>query len=82
LIELALTDTIEDLSKEIGVSQTFCYLIIGILLLTIIFAIIFWIMGARRRKKEMKEKKKMPCPACGGLNDPEEILCKFCEEML
>lgn len=82
MIISTITDAIEDLSKDLGVSQTFCYFIIGMLLLTMAFAVIFWITGARRKNKELKELKKKPCPACGGANDPDALLCKFCEEML
>ena len=73
---------IEDISKDLGVSQTFCYVIIIILVLTVVFVIAFWILGGRRRKKELKEMKKKACPACGGDNDPDALLCEFCEEML
>lgn len=73
---------IEDISQNLGVSLTFCYIIIAILALTIVFAIISWIIGGRRRKKEIRESMKKICPGCGGENDPDAILCKYCEEML
>lgn len=73
---------IEDISKDLGVSQTFCYVIIVILALTVVFAIISWIIGGRRRKKELKELNKKTCPACGGDNEPDALLCRYCEEML
>jgi predicted permease len=73
---------IDDISKDLGVSQTFCYFIIAILALTVVFAFVGWIIGGRRRKKEMRERMKKPCPACGGDNDPDAILCQYCEEML
>ncbi|UCG70629.1 MAG: hypothetical protein JSV09_06320 [Thermoplasmata archaeon] len=73
---------IEDISKDIGVSTTFCYIIVAFLVLTVIFAIISWIIGGRRRRKELREMNKKVCPACGGDNKPDDLLCKYCEEML
>jgi uncharacterized membrane protein (GlpM family) len=43
---------VDDISAELGVSTTFCYLIIGILGLTIIFSIVAWYVGSKRRKQE------------------------------
>ncbi len=73
---------IDDISEDLGVSQTFCYFIIGILVLTIVFAIVSWIIGGKRRKKEIRESMKKICPGCGGKNDPDALLCQYCEEML
>ncbi|UCE73982.1 MAG: hypothetical protein JSV56_13335 [Methanomassiliicoccales archaeon] len=73
---------IDDISQDLGVSQTFCYVIIAILALTIVFGIISWIVGGRRRKKELLDAKKKICPGCGGENKPDALLCKYCEEML
>jgi len=50
--------------------------------LTVVFAIVGWIIGGRRRKKEMRDRMKKTCPGCGGENDPDAILCQYCEEML
>ena len=73
---------IEDIASEMGTSTTFCYLIVAILALTAIFAILGWIAGKRRRRKEKLELNKKVCPACGGDNKPDALLCRFCEEML
>ncbi|UCE37430.1 MAG: hypothetical protein JSW00_18550 [Thermoplasmata archaeon] len=73
---------IDDISKDLGVSATFCYLILAVLAMTIGFAFITWIIGGRRRKKEIKEMNKKTCPACGGKNKEDALLCKFCDEML
>lgn len=72
----------DDISADLGVSTTFCYLIAGILGLTILFAVISWLISGKRRKKELKELQKKICPACGGENKPDALLCKYCEEML
>ena len=79
---LSFTDIIQDISKDLGVSTTFCYLIIAILGLTIDFAVITWIFGGLRRKKEIRDLKKKTCPSCGGDNSPDALLCKHCDEML
>ncbi len=79
---LLFTDIIQDISKDLGVSTTFCYLIIAILGLTIAFAVITWIFGGLRRKKEIRDLKKKTCPFCGGDNSPDALLCKHCDEML
>ena len=73
---------IDDISSDLGVSTTFCYFIIAILVLTAVFAVVGWIVGGRRRKKERREMMKKTCPACGGKNDPDALLCQYCEEML
>lgn len=73
---------IEDLSSDMNVSPTFCYVIVGILALTFAFAIIGWIAGKSRRKKERYQSKKKICTACGGENKPDALLCKYCDEML
>ncbi|MEE9152106.1 MAG: hypothetical protein V3U20_09785 [Thermoplasmata archaeon] len=73
---------IEDISEDIGVSETFCYIIIAILALTVVFAIVSWIIGGKRRRKEIRESRKKTCPGCGGDNEADALLCKYCEEML
>jgi hypothetical protein len=55
---------------------------VGILALTFAFAIIGWIAGKRRRKKERYKSKIKICPACEGENKPDALLCKYCDEML
>jgi ribosomal protein L40E len=82
LIGPITANIIDDISHDIGVSPTFCYIIIAILGLTIIFAVIGWIIGGKRRKKERYDTKKKICPACGGENKPDALLCRFCDEML
>lgn len=79
---LVVNSFIGDISRDLGVSETFCYIIIVIFILTIAFAAISWLIGGKRRKKEMKEMNKKICPGCGGDNEPDALLCKFCEEML
>ena len=73
---------IEDISSDMNVSPTFCYVIVGILVLTFAFAFIGWIVGKRRRKKERYQSKKKICPACEGENKPDALLCEYCDEML
>jgi hypothetical protein len=73
---------IDDISADLGVSSTFCYVIIFILGLTIIFAVIGWYLGAKRRKREKFDATKKVCPSCGGDNKADALLCKHCEEML
>jgi hypothetical protein len=73
---------VDDISSDLGVSTTFCYVLIGILALTFAFAIIGWIAGGRRRKRERYGLTKKICPGCGGENKPGTLLCKFCDEML
>lgn len=73
---------VDDISAEMGVSTTFCYVIIVILVLTIIFGIIGWYLGAKRRKREKFEATKKVCPSCGGDNKGDALLCKYCYEML
>jgi hypothetical protein len=73
---------VDNIASDMGVSTTFCYVIIAILALTLVFAIIGWIAGSRRRKREQLDLKKKICPACGGENKHDELLCKYCEEML
>lgn len=73
---------IDDVSSELGVSITFCYVLIGIMALTIVFAIVAWVAGGRRRKREKFEATKKVCPSCGGDNKPDDLLCKHCDEMI
>lgn len=73
---------VDDISNDLGVSSTFCYIIIILLILTIAFAIISWIIGGSRRRREIREMKKKICPSCGGENKPDALLCKYCDEML
>ncbi len=73
---------IDDISNELGISPMFCYVIIIIVIMTIAFAVISWIIGKKRREKEMLEMNKQICPGCGGDNAPDALLCKYCEEML
>ncbi len=73
---------IDDISTDLGVSPTFCYLIIAVLAMTIGFAVISWIIGGKRRKSEIREINKKICPSCGGANSPDALLCRYCEEML
>jgi hypothetical protein len=73
---------VDDISAELGVSSTFCFLIIGILGLTIIFSIVAWYMGAKRRKREKFDATKKVCHSCGGDNKGDALLCKHCDEML
>lgn len=82
VLEFDINDFISDTAKDLGVSETFCLLIIGILVLTAIFAFIAWIVGGRRLKKERRAKNKKICPVCGGENPPDALLCTFCDEML
>jgi hypothetical protein len=77
-----INDLISDTAKDLGVSETFCLVIIGILVLTIIFVIIAWLAGGRRLRKERRAKNKKICPVCGGENPPDALLCTFCDEML
>jgi hypothetical protein len=79
---MLFTDIIQDISKDLGVSPTFCYVIIAILGLTIAFAFITWIFGGLRRKKEIRDAKKKTCPFCGQDNSPDALLCKHCDEMI
>ncbi len=79
---LVINSFIEDISNELGVSPTFCYIILVIFILTITFGVISWIIGAKRRNKAMKEMNKKVCPGCGGDNEPDALLCMYCEEML
>lgn len=73
---------IEDIASDLNVSPTFCYVIVGILALTFAFAIMAWISGIRRRKKERYDSKKKICPACEEENKPDALLCEYCDEML
>ncbi len=73
---------VDDISAELGVSTTFCYFIIGILGITIIFSIVAFYLGAKRRKQEKFEATKKVCPSCGGDNKGDALLCKHCDEML
>ncbi|UCF08576.1 MAG: hypothetical protein JSW28_02490 [Thermoplasmata archaeon] len=82
MLELFINEIIDDIRSDLGVSRTFCYFIIAILFLTILFSIVMWFIGGRRRKRELREAKKKTCPACGGENDPDALLCTYCDEML
>ncbi len=82
MLAFDINDLIHDTANDLGVSDTFCLVIIAILVLTVIFAIITWIIGGRRVKKERRAKNKKLCPACGGENPPDALLCTFCDEML
>ncbi len=82
MIRFVFGSIIGDISHDLGVSETFCYVIIVVIALTIGAAIIMWFMGGRRRRKEMKDMNKKTCPSCGEDNEPGALLCKYCEEML
>ena len=82
MLAFDINDLIHDTASDLGVSDTFCLVIIAILVLTVIFAIITWIIGGRRLRKERREKNKKTCPACGGENASGTLLCTFCDEML
>ncbi len=82
MTKFAYNGFIDNIGNELGVSPMFCYVIIIIVIMTIAFALISWIVGKKRREKEMLEMNKKICPGCGGDNAPDALLCKYCEEML
>lgn len=82
MLAFDINDFIHDIATDLGVSDTFCLVIIAIFAFTIIFAIISWIVGGRRLKKERRYKNKRICTACGGANPQDALLCTFCDEML
>ena len=51
---------LEDIASDLNVSPTFCYVIVGILVLTFAFAIIGWIVGKGRRRKVTQPKSYKP----------------------